>query len=71
MRNASCRRTQVNEQLTVEEKLPTYNLVVDVTHTYFVGKNRVLSNDATDIRATTTRVPGLSEPAVATLVASK
>jgi len=62
---------QINEVLTVEEKLPTYNLVVDVTHTYFVGKNRVLSNDATDVRATTTRVPGLSEPAVATHVASK
>jgi hypothetical protein len=56
---------QVNEVQMTEEKLPTYNLVVDVTHTYFVGKNRVLSCDATDVRATTTRVPGLSEPPIA------
>ena len=62
---------QINEVLAVEEKLPTYNLVVDVSHTYFVGKNRVLSNDATDLRATTTRVPGLSEPATASLLATK
>lgn len=55
---------QVNEVQMTEEKLPTYNLVVDVTHTYFVGKNRVLSCDATDVRATTTRVPGLSEPLI-------
>lgn len=37
---------------------PTFNLVVDEYHTYFVGKDRVLSFDNVDPRPTLRKVPG-------------
>ena len=38
---------------------PTYNLIVDDFHTYFVGESRVLSHDNTVQRVTSAVVPGL------------
>ena len=52
--------TRIDDIQSVEEPAPTYNLIVEGHHTYFVGSNRILSNDATDIRATFMKVPGLS-----------
>jgi hypothetical protein len=52
--------TRIDDIQPVEELAPTYNLIVEGHHTYFVGSNRILSNDATDIRATLMKVPGLS-----------
>ena len=37
----------------------TYNLAIDQTHTYFVGKQMVLSHDVTDRLPTRNKVPGL------------
>ncbi|MEZ6134373.1 MAG: hypothetical protein R3C53_05620 [Pirellulaceae bacterium] len=37
---------------------PTYNLVVDDLHTYFVGDQRVLSFDNTQLKPTRCTVPG-------------
>ena len=43
------------------EPSPTYNLVVADFHTYFVGKNAILSHDVLSPKPTNKRVPGLSE----------
>ena len=43
------------------EPSPTYNLVVADFHTYFVGKNAILSHDVLPPKPTNMRVPGLSE----------
>ena len=42
-----------------EEPVETYNLIVDECHSYFVGKNLVLSHDNTACQPVTNRVPGL------------
>ena len=42
-----------------EEPVETYNLIVDECHSYFVGKNLVLSHDNTVCQPVTNRVPGL------------
>ena len=39
----------------------TYNLVVDSDHTYFVGKSRLLSFDASEAIPTFQKVPGIQE----------
>ncbi|WP_164103189.1 Hint domain-containing protein [Candidatus Laterigemmans baculatus] len=39
---------------------PTYNLVTDEHHNYFVGKGQVLSHDFNEPEPTTIRVPGLA-----------
>ena len=39
---------------------PTYNLVVDRTHTYVVGAGRLLCHDNTPRRPTNAVVPGLT-----------
>lgn len=39
---------------------PTYNLAVEATQTYFVGKQMVLSHDVTDRVPTYIKVPGLA-----------
>lgn len=43
------------------ESAPTYNLVVADFHTYFVGKNAILSHDVLPPRPTNKIVPGLSD----------
>lgn len=43
----------------VAEPVETFNLIVADNHTYFVGPERLLSNDATDLRPTLQVVPGL------------
>lgn len=40
------------------DEQPTYNLVVDGFHTYFVGESRVLSYDNTLLKPTLRKVPG-------------
>jgi Pretoxin HINT domain len=42
----------------------SFNLVVDQFHTYFVGKNRVLSYDNTELKPTLRAVPGYGQIAV-------
>jgi len=42
-----------------QEPVETYNLIVDECHSYFVGKNLVLSHDNTTCQPVTNRVPGL------------
>ena len=42
-----------------EEPVETYNLVVDECHSYFVGRNLVLSHDNTACQPVANRVPGL------------
>ncbi len=46
-----------------EAPQPTFNLVVDEYHTYFVGKDRLLSFDNIEPRPTLRRVPGYDEVA--------
>ena len=41
------------------KEVETYNLVVPDSHTYFVGSERLLSWDATDLQPTFQLVPGL------------
>lgn len=48
---------RVNE-VREDAEQPTFNLVVDEYHTYFVGKDRVLSFDNVDPRPTLRKVPG-------------
>lgn len=43
------------------ESAPTYNLVVADFHTYFVGKNAILSHDVLPPKPTNKLVPGLSD----------
>jgi hypothetical protein len=43
------------------EEVETFNLVVADYHTYFVGPERVLSNDATELRPTMKAIPGAPE----------
>ncbi len=43
------------------ESQPTYNLVVADFHTYFVGKNAILSHDVLPPKPTNKVVPGLSD----------
>ncbi|WP_419194554.1 polymorphic toxin-type HINT domain-containing protein [Novipirellula herctigrandis] len=42
-----------------EEPVETFNLIVADNHTYFVGPERILCSDATEIRPTLQVVPGL------------
>ncbi len=42
----------------VNEEVETFNLVVADYHTYFVGPERILSNDATELRPTLQAIPG-------------
>ncbi len=44
----------------VPEKAVTYNLIVADNHSYFVGSQRVLSNDASELKPTLLKVPGFS-----------
>ncbi len=44
----------------VPEKAVTYNLIVADNHSYFVGSQRVLSNDASELKPTLLTVPGFS-----------
>lgn len=48
------------ERLEKTGKAKTYNLVVDASHTYFVGKDLLLSHDVTFAEPTDAVVPGLS-----------
>ena len=41
------------------DEVETYNLVIADNHTYFVGDERLLSYDATELRSTLQLVPGL------------
>ncbi len=50
-------RIQSIEQ--VAEPVKTFNLIVADNHTYFVGPERLLSNDATELSPTLKVVPGL------------
>lgn len=47
------------ERLEASDEAVTYNLVVDDDHTYFVGRSRALSFDASEIVPTFQRVPGV------------
>ena len=44
----------------VAEKVTTYNLIVHDNHSYFVGAQRVLSSDASELKPSLLKVPGLS-----------
>jgi hypothetical protein len=44
----------------------TYNLIVDECHSYFVGRNLILSHDNTVREPVANRVPGLHEDFVTT-----
>ena len=44
----------------VADKTVTYNLIVADNHSYFVGRQRVLRNDASELKPTLLKVPGLS-----------
>ncbi|WP_442510842.1 polymorphic toxin-type HINT domain-containing protein [Novipirellula sp. SH528] len=59
-------RIQSIEQ--VAEPVKTFNLIVADNHTYFVGPERLLSNDATELSPTLKVVPGLP---VASLASNK
>lgn len=50
--------TEVEETIENPTPQPTYNLVVDEFHTYFVGPQRVLSYDNTLLKPTLRQVPG-------------
>lgn len=50
---------EIESVKSMPEKVTTYNLVVDSFHTYFVGKERILSYDVTELRPTFQTVPGL------------
>ncbi len=52
--------TEVRSITENVREVETYNLVVDGFHTYFVGKNRVLSYDNTLVKPTLRVVPGYS-----------
>jgi hypothetical protein len=54
---------QVNEVAGLTE---AYNLVVDEHHTYFVGRDRVLSYDGTELQPTLLKVPGFQATRVIT-----
>ncbi len=43
----------------VADKAVTYNLIVADNHSYFVGSQRLLSNDASELKPTLLKVPGL------------
>ena len=43
----------------VADKAVTHNLIVADNHSYFVGRQRVLSNDASELKPTLLKVPGL------------
>lgn len=45
----------------IEQPIKVYNLIVDQTHTYFVGKDRLLSWDVTSLQPTLQKVPGKLE----------
>jgi hypothetical protein len=45
----------------IAEAVPVYNLIVDQNHTYFVGKDRLLSWDVTSLQPTLLKVPGKSD----------
>ncbi|TWU32877.1 polymorphic toxin-type HINT domain-containing protein [Novipirellula artificiosorum] len=51
--------TRIKAIEDVAEPAETYNLVVADFHTYFVGAERILSNDATELSPTLQVVPGL------------
>jgi intein/homing endonuclease len=54
--------------VSIEEtpkEVETYNLVVADSHTYFVGTERLLSWDATEVQPTLQLVPGLPAPVLA------
>lgn len=46
-------------EVTEGEAEETYNVVVEDYHTYFVGRQRILSHDNTVRRPTNATVPGL------------
>jgi len=41
------------------EDIETFNLVVDGSHTYFVGQSEVLAYDATELIPTFQKAPGV------------
>ncbi len=54
----------IQEVILSSEQRPTYNLVVDDFHTYFVGSQRVLSYDNSLLKPTLRQVPGYGELAL-------
>ena len=52
----------IKELIEDPEPVPTYNLIVDQAHTYFVGPDRVLSHDNSPESGTTLKLPGYVEP---------
>jgi hypothetical protein len=52
---------KIKELIPVEEKKETFNLVVDRYNTYFVGPERVLSFDNTQLRPSLCTLPGYNE----------
>lgn len=51
--------SKITKISSVDEEVETYNLAVGDNHTYLVGPEGVLSNDATELRPTLQVVPGL------------
>ncbi len=49
---------RIKEVIEVSQPVPTYNLVVDRHHTYFVGNERILSYDNTPVKPTLLKLPG-------------
>jgi hypothetical protein len=51
--------TSVVQQINqVDGLTEAYNLVVDEHHTYFVGRERLLSYDGSELQPTLLKVPG-------------
>ena len=50
----------IEEVQPAEKQSEVFNLIVEKNHTYFVGEDRILSNDGTDIRPTVLKAPGFS-----------
>ncbi len=58
MRNATASIT-VSKVGRADRKVDVYNCIVDENHTYFVGPDRVLSWDVTNLKPTLQTVPGI------------
>jgi hypothetical protein len=53
--NASVKITNIEK---IDSPINVYNMIVDENHTYFVGKNRLLSWDVTSLQPTLQTAPG-------------
>lgn len=49
---------QIDKIEKIDGPITVYNMIVDQTHTYFVGKDRLLSWDVTTLKPTLQTVPG-------------